>query len=173
MKNKAEILINNLTQDIIDLYDIKLPIHNIDSVVKKLGGSVVESTNLYESGIKKWNDGFIIYIPQFLSLERRKYAIAHEIGHLFLHMGYIINLELWSNQKNMAYYMSNYPLEEEQASEFASAFLMPTKEYKKVMKKYTAGNKVQTAKIAEYFGVSVAMASSRGKSLGILQTFNL
>lgn len=35
MNNELRILINNLTQDIIDLYNIQIPIQNIDEVVKK------------------------------------------------------------------------------------------------------------------------------------------
>ena len=68
----------------------------------------------------------------------------------------------------MAYYESKYPLEEYQANDFAEALLMPKDVYKKVLDQYTVGNKVQTAKIAEYFGVSVSTAYSRGKSLGFL-----
>ena len=46
---------------------------------------------------------------------------------------------------------------------------MPRKVYKKVMDQYTVGNEVETDKVADYFGVSVSGASSRGKSLGYLQ----
>ena len=37
------------------------------------------------------------------------------------------------------------------------------------MNQYTSGNKVETYKIADYFGVSVSLASNRGKFLGYLQ----
>lgn len=68
----------------------------------------------------------------------------------------------------MVYYESKYPLEEYQANDFAEALLMPKDVYKKVLDQYTVGNKVQTTKIAEYFGLSVSTAYSRGKSLGLL-----
>ena len=45
---------------------------------------------------------------------------------------------------------------------------MPENEYEKIMNQYTIGNKVDTRKIAEYFGVSVSTAYSRGKLLGLL-----
>ena len=54
---------------------------------------------------------------------------------------------------------------------FAGALLMPKNEYKKIMNHCTTRNKVDTRKIAEYFGVSVSMASNRGKNLGYLKTF--
>ena len=39
-------LINHLTEDIIKLYDIKIPITDIDAVVEKLGGKVVNTSEL-------------------------------------------------------------------------------------------------------------------------------
>ena len=157
MNNKTNELINKLTQDIIKLYDIKIPINNINEVVEKLGGTIEETTIPSDLGIKKWNDVFIIFVPLSLSIERKRFAIAQELGHLFLHMGYMINTKLWNRQKNMTYYKSKYPLEEYQANEFAGALLMPKNEYKKIMNHCTTGNKVDTRKKAEYFGISVSM----------------
>lgn len=99
MNDKINTLINNLAQDIIELYEIKIPINNINEVAQKLGGTIEETTNISDSGIKKWNDRFVIYVPQLLSLKKRNFAIAHEIGHLFLHMGYSINQDIWNKQK--------------------------------------------------------------------------
>ena len=47
MNNELRMLINNLTQDIIDLYNIRIPIENINNVVMTLGGSVEESIDIY------------------------------------------------------------------------------------------------------------------------------
>jgi Zn-dependent peptidase ImmA (M78 family) len=164
-------LINNLTQDIIDLYNIQIPIQDINEVVGKIGGHVEESfdENMFDGSIRKQNNGFIIYVSPFQSAERRKFTIAHELGHLFLHMGYQINSNLWDGQKNATYYRSGDSLLEYQANEFAAAFLMPEKEYRKVMDQNTDGIKVATDKIASYFGVSISAASNRGKFLGYLQ----
>lgn len=46
---------------------------------------------------------------------------------------------------------------------------MPQKVYKEIMDQYTLGDKVETAKIASYFGVSISEASQRGKFLGYFQ----
>ena len=46
MNNELRMLINNLTQDIIDLYNIRIPIENINNVVMTLGGSVEESIDI-------------------------------------------------------------------------------------------------------------------------------
>lgn len=166
--NRITTMINNIAKDIIDIYDIHVPICNINDVVTVLGGRVEENNGICSSAIKKQDDGFVIYIPSSYSTERKRFAIAQELGHLFLHMGYKISQKLWDKQKNMVYYESKYPLEEYQANDFADALLMPKDVYKKVLEQCTTGNKVQTAKIAEHFGVSVSTAYSRGKSLGLL-----
>lgn len=166
--NKIVTMINSLAKDIIDAYDIHIPIHDMNDVVTMLGGCIEENNSVCDSAIKKQNDRFVIYIPSSYSTERKRFAVAQELGHLFLHMGYKISQKLWDKQKNMVYYESKSPLEEYQANDFADALLMPKDIYKKVLEQYTTGNKVQTAKIAEYFGVSVSVAYSRGKSLGLL-----
>ena len=167
--NRITKIINNIAEDVIDTYDIHIPIYDINNVVIALGGYVDESTDICNSDIMKQNDGFVIYIPSSYSAERKQFAVAQELGHLFLHMGYKISQKLWDKQKNMVYYESKSPLEEYQANDFADALLMPKDIYKKVLKQYTTGNKVQTAKIAEYFGVSVSTAYSRGKNLSYLK----
>ncbi len=172
MNEELRRLINNLTQDIINIYDIQIPIQNINDVVRQLGGYIEENVmpdNMVDGSIRKENDSFVISVSPFQSEERRKFTIAHELGHLFLHMGYIIYPELWSRQRDATYYRSGDSLVEYQANEFAAAFLMPKERYKEIMDRYTIGTSVETRKIAEYFGVSVSAASNRGKFLGYLQ----
>ena len=166
--NRITKIINNIAEDVIDTYDIHIPICNINDVVTTFGGYVYESADICNSDVMKQNDRFVIYIPSSYSTERKRFAVAQELGHLFLHMGYKISPKLWDNERNMVYYESRSPLEEYQANDFADALLMPKNVYKKVLEQYTTGGKVQTAKIAEYFGVSVSTAYSRGKSLGLL-----
>lgn len=170
INNELRTLINNVTQDIIDLYHVQIPIQNINDVVIALGGRVEESADIMSDGnISKQDNGFIIYVSPFRSSERRKYIIAHELGHLFLHMGYKINSELWNKQENAAYYRAGSSLLEYQAYQFAEALFMPKKSYKEIVKQYTIGDRVETAKIASYFGVSISEASQRGKFLGYFQ----
>lgn len=166
-------IINNLTEDIITQFGIKIPIDNIDDVVEKLGGRIVNTTGLAGLGdgcVCRSGEGFIIQVVPYQSGERKKFTVAHELGHLFLHMGYLIDEELWESEKTEQYYRNGTSAEEEyQANEFAAALLMPKKKYKEIMDKYTEGNIVYTARIAEEFGVSVAAASNRGKFLGYLK----
>lgn len=173
MDSELRMLINNLTQDIIDAYHIQIPILDIDYVVtQQLGGRIEESPNIEnmsDGSVRKEGNGFVIYVSPYQTTERRTFTIAHELGHLFLHMGYVINQELWERPASETYYRFGDSLKEYQANEFAAAFLMPKKKYKEIMDQFTQGNIVETGKVADYFRVSVSAASTRGKFLGYLQ----
>ena len=55
------------------------------------------------------------------------------------------------------------------ADEFALAFLMPEKEYAKVLKEHTRDSIVDTAAIARHFHVTLTDAANRGVQLGYLE----
>lgn len=166
-------LINELSDAVRDFYDIKIPINNIVECVKKMGGTVIEKSDMdsfADGRIKKTGEeSFEIEISSFQSQERKNFTIAHEIGHLFLHMGYIVDNDLWSTQSDRVYYRNGNSQEEYFANEFAAAFLMPKVEYRRIMDEHSDGNTVYTQEIAKYFNVSVEAASNRGKWLGYLQ----
>ena len=94
MDSELRMLINNLTQDIIDAYHIQIPILDIDYVVtQQLGGRIEESPNIEnmsDGSVRKEGNGFVIYVSPYQTTERRTFTIAHELGHLFLHMGYVM-----------------------------------------------------------------------------------
>lgn len=146
----------------------------MNEVVYTLGGILYEddTISLYSDGIvKKEITGynFSINIPQNQSAARKNFTVAHELGHLFLHMGYQINEELWKKSDDMIFNRRGNSESELQANEFAAAFLMPRNEYKKIMDRNSEGNTVYIGKVAEYFKVSIDAASYRGKWLGYLQ----
>lgn len=156
-----------------DVYSIKGPISDIDQVVQKMGGIVREDFSLdgFSDGrVRKLeNGGFEITVSPYQTVERRNFTIAHELGHLFLHMGFMTDEERWEAQNNISYYRSGNSELEYQSNEFAAAFLMPKAEYKEVMDENTDGNLVKTSKVAEYFHVSIDAAANRGKWLGYLR----
>lgn len=67
--------------------------------------------------------------------------------------------------------MQTFTTEQEQmANAFARALLMPENEYREQVKIHTLpDNKVDTAKIAEYFHVSISTAADRGYEMGLLE----
>ena len=83
LKESEEIkqVINHLTQDIIDLYHIQIPIQDIDEAVKMFGGRVEEDREKYCKYcdfISKERDSFAIYISPYYKSERRKMIIAQQ-----------------------------------------------------------------------------------------------
>lgn len=173
LNNELKSLINDMAQTVLQLYNIPIPITNIDAAVKKMGGYIIEnpSINRFSDGrIRKAGDNtFSIEISPFQTEERRNFAIAQELGHLFLHMGFKNNIDKWRAQDHTPYYRNGNPELEYQANEFAAAFLMPQSKYKEIMDKNTDGTLVDTSKVAEYFHVSIDTAANRGKWLGYLE----
>ena len=165
-------LIEKLTTDVISIFQIHYPIDNIYEIVERIGGEVFEDEGLseYSDGfIQRMGDRFKIVVSQQQPRNRKNFTIAHELGHLFLHMGYLIDDELWNKQGNLTYYRSGNSEQEYQANEFAAALLMPREQYVRIMNQNSDGNTVYIDKVAEYFNVSINAASNRGKWLGYLE----
>lgn len=162
-------MINSLAEDILNIYNISVPIQNIGDIVEVLGGVIQKETSFSDGTVKREGDGFRIIVFPYQDEKRERFTIAHELGHLFLHMGYRTNQELWEKQENNICYRIENSEKEYQANEFAAAFLMPASKYLDVLKKVAENNVVDTSKIAEYFNVSVEAASNRGKFLGYLR----
>lgn len=168
MNNNMRELIDKFTKDLIDVLNIQIPIKDITKIVYDLGGEIC-SCSLNNDRVEKNNDSFIIYVSDEQGEQRRNFTIAHELGHLFLHMGYLIDRKLWEDNSNTIYRRLGVSEMEYQANEFAASLLMPKNEYEKVMLENIEGNKVKTENIAKYFNVSIEAASNRGKFLGFLE----
>ena len=174
-------LINHLTEDIIKLYNIKIPIENIDAVVEKLGGKVVNTFVLHHKMencyVKKQGNSFVILIDDRIkNSPDRTILIARELGNLFLFMGYQTNRKLWDEFPDERVYKTNYMFRSEDvkkewmAHDFGLALTMPEEEYRKITDQYTNDEKVETLKIANYFHVDLASARFRGEKLGVIQS---
>ena len=173
MDSSTRIFIDNLAEAVIDAYGITIPIDNIEDVVKKIGGEIVEKADLddlYDGTIRKVDQSsFSIVISPFQSEGRKDFTVEHELGHLFLHMGFGVDPDLWSRQNDTIYRRFGTSEQEYQANEFAAALLMPQKEYlSELLRNKTDDGKVCISEIADYFHVSNAAAGNRGKFLGYL-----
>lgn len=164
--------INSLAQNIINFYNITIPITNIESVVKLIGGEIEEKFNfddMCDGSISKYGiNSFRIIISPYQNNERKSFTIAHELGHLFLHMGYMTNDSVWQTQYQAVYRRFGATEQEYQANEFAAALLMPINNYRQIIDKYSIGNQVNIAEVAKYFKVSISAATNRGRFLGYL-----
>ena len=98
----TKVMINSLAEDILNVYDISVPIQNIGDIVEILGGTIQKETSFSDGAVEKEGDGFRIIVSPYQDEKRERFTIAHELGHLFLHMGYRTNKELWARQENKA-----------------------------------------------------------------------
>lgn len=168
MDNATRTMINSLTQDILSSFEIQIPIQDIDKIVVSLGGSIQTDNSSADGSVEKEGDSFKILVSPFQDEKRRRFTIAHELGHLFLHMGYLTNAELWERQDENRYHRLGSSEKEYQANEFAAAFLMPEADFIIQCEECKNENDmVNVTKVANYFNVSAQAATVRGSVLGL------
>lgn len=163
--------IHSLAERIHNELKLDIPV-DLQIVIRKLKGELKEDSydDLVDAKIEKVGDTFKISVNDKKPKLRNNFSIAHELGHLFLHMGYLINPAKWQKVQmytDSVYYRFGHDSEELEANEFAAAFLMPETKYRKVVKEYSKNNLCDISKIAERFGVSEEAALNRGRWLKI------
>lgn len=177
MNAKKRQEINKLATVVINTLELGFPIP-VEDIPSKLGGTLnfeevlTEEGEKIEAKISKEGNSFQIIINPNRSDRRRRFSIAHELGHLFIHMGYLINEDKWSSTndyKDSVYYRKGYNSEEYEANEFAAALLMPEQKFKDIAKQYLKNGRYELEPIAEYFDVSIDAARNRGRWLRLFQ----
>ena len=167
--------ISELTDKIREKYNIKTPIQDMTEIVKQIGGYVIQKYNFdsyYDATVMKTNDKFYIAIPIISDIQRKNFVIVHELGHLFLHMGFKTNIKVWDNQVLNQYRRFSMLEQEIQANEFAVSFLMPKDEYINEIELQTKNNKnidINIKAISEKFNVSHVLAYNRGYDMIIIK----
>lgn len=139
---------------------------DIMKLVEELGGVV------YEAGYIKMNqnsmivdpedNSFKIYVSASEGIRRQKFTIAHEIGHYFIHY------KGGDPEKpQTVYYRTSWAAggsKEYEANIFAANLLMPEKEFKKIFNNCNEDLSI----VADEFGVSIAAAEVRARSLELI-----
>ncbi|MHA4213480.1 ImmA/IrrE family metallo-endopeptidase [Bacillus cereus] len=168
--------INELAYNLHDILDLKVPVA-IERVPESLGGAIKYVDSLeegMEAKIEKMPSGhekkFIITLQRETCEQRRRFSIAHELGHLFIHMKYLIDQQEWEKNeeyKDSVYYRYGHGMEENEANEFAGAFLMPKDKFLEVAQENFKQGKYHLDPIAKYFDVSVSAVRVRGRWLNL------
>lgn len=156
------------------LYNIigKTPGFDIVKAVEKMGGRVIFDKNLLPPGIDaKINTtqenskfDFEIICVKSTSEDYTRFCIAHELGHLFLHM---VEKDTEGRLKLIhdSYYKSSQvSLCEWEAEEFAACLLMPEEEFRTAIEECDG----DVIEIADTFKVSPQSVIMRCKRLGII-----
>ena len=115
-------------------------------------GNNISGAILYEDEKDKKNP--TIYINSENPTTRRRFTLAHELGHLFLHNGKKLRIDNLNYSGDDSKTIS----EETEANYFAASLLMPKDD---LLDKIDEGYTIQ--EIAEYFGVSEAAVRNRIK----------
>ena len=169
-------LTEQFIEDLINIYELPVPVTDFDNFVNNIGGSIIynyiDHECFHKSFLKKVNNSFCIYVSPVDDVRTKRFMISQEIGHLFLHMGYKTNDSLWNTFGDNQIYENNksYSLEKQiAANSFAFALLMPKTEYTRILNLYTHDGKAIMKKIADYFGVTVSFSIMRGEDLGLIK----
>lgn len=165
--------IEDLAEHILNKYDVKIPIINIEELVEKLGGKVVYDNLQFDySCIEKTDDNsFLIkintndyfFIKHYGDEKYIKRIIANELGNLFLYMGYQLDKELWKSFSTQKEYHMGYG----KSQNFHYSLLMPKNIFTQIIKKYEDKNHmISPQAVADYFKVWRADVINRGEMLG-------
>jgi Zn-dependent peptidase ImmA (M78 family) len=144
---------------------------DVEGAVTRLGGCLrTVPVADHEAKIEKRDSAFLITLTEDRIATRQRFSIAHELGHLFLHMGYAIDEAKWQeadSYSDSVYYRYGYTEEEYEANEFAGALLMPRAEFERVAGQYRVASGYSINPIADHFLVSREAAIIRGRWLGL------
>lgn len=164
-------LIEEIAKTVRDGLQLSVPV-DINKAVNDLGGECVPVSDVeYDAKIEILGEtekisGFKIKYAQGQSERRIRFSIAHELGHLFLHM---LRSE-GEYSKNIYFRGKNTEnaRKEWEANDFAASFLMPEEEFVSFcIKERNDKNGVNINSIAEHFKVSKQAAFVRGEVLGL------
>ena len=154
---------------------------NLDSPVdasamaRALGGKVIVVSDdeiEHEACIEKKGETFEIKVKDFHP-PRMTFSIAHELGHLFLHMGYMTDEKRFAALADGHAYDRNTTYEfgkteeEYEANSFASELLMPRLQFLEAVRLFSSAGSCDIPRLANRFGVSKQAAVTRGRWLGV------
>lgn len=144
---------------------------SIEELIERVGGRLEVGTSGSgdeESGsiVARALDDFTIYVSRHTSLKRDRFTIAHELGHLLLHLGplkkadpdAVMRATRWVDEDDAGQRRAEW-----EANWFAAGFLMPSNEFKEIFEAQGLGG------VQSHFGVSGSAAQVRAKSLGLTE----
>jgi len=155
------------------LYKDTENIINIKDAIKEFGGELqyTKDTRGYADIKKGKKFNFKIEIDEYIKdTDKEKFAIAHELGHLFMHMGFVFDKEKWkefSPEQTYSIGFGEYTFLEAESDTFALALFMPRKRFMQVALKCSNGDGYSISEIADEFNVNRQWVVDRGRDLGL------
>jgi Zn-dependent peptidase ImmA (M78 family) len=162
----ASKIVNEQQLEIYRQFDCVLPF-DVVGFGKALGIDMKESKDLpakVSGFIKQIENQVSICVNKFDSLNRKRFTIAHELGHYFLHKDKLTDGII--DGVNTLNRDGTVDKIENEANDFAANLLMPEQVFKALWKRedYSVTN------VAEYFLVSESAIVTRAKFLKLIQS---
>jgi predicted transcriptional regulator len=170
--NASKVRISAFAEDLAQRFGFQ-PGDALEPLVTRLGGQIAYHNPTTSAGhipesIRVFNSRrFVIYIPSTTSLERDRFTVAHELGHLFLHYPMVTQQNPGACMVATRWVNENDPIQrraEWEANWFAAAFLMPAGAFRTAFHNHSA----VLGAVAATFGVSLAAAEVRARNLGLV-----
>lgn len=168
--------INNIANAVRETLGINSDNFDINQVVEQLHGRIVINPFCTSEAcvIKDTSNNSLFTIEldnSSYNYSRERFSIAHELGHLFIHMKYLIDMDAWNQLAEHTSHARNinapYSVKESEANEFAAAFLMPKDRFIEYAEQTSDSSGYRLDLIASNFNVSMESAKIRGKILGL------
>lgn len=160
-------------QKIYNKYASRIPF-DVISFAQDLGIEVLESDKLEKTTrgyIKEFpNNKVVICINKNNYFNRKRFTIAHELGHYFLHREKLINMIIEAeNYEPAMYHNDDLNNEEKEANNFGATLLMPKEQFVKLwnIEDYPI------EAMAKYFLVSELAIYNRARFLGLISNSHL
>lgn len=174
MDTKKASEIAELAKIVRESLELDVPVDVVEAV-KRLGGSLKEVPSGLggpEATVRRKGERFEITLREHPVPARKRFSVAHEIGHLLLHMGYLIDPQRWdhsSEYQDSVYNRFGHGVEENEANAFAAAFLMPAEQFRHAVAELGGQAAFPVKQLALRFKTSASAALRRGEELGILR----
>lgn len=164
--------IQNITQRIRQICNITTPAIPLPEVMRQLHiHQHVPQDYIFgdaEQARKDDATSASIVAPQIKENGDGKFIIAHMMGHLILHMGYLTSPEVWEQQPEQRFQRFSARVQEEQANAFAMELLMPQQLFQETVKANVQNGAIDMDAVAMAFQVNRSLAVRRSAELGLI-----
>lgn len=144
---------------------------NVDKLIQDLDGEVEEHNESFVIISKGGeNTSFVITLPTLTNISERKYLLAHSIGHLLIHMNYLLDDDSWNDVDDYydsAHYRQGHNIENYEADAFAMELLLGRKSFFRIAKENLIDGVYKTEEISKHFEVPTRYVIERGRKVGL------
>ena len=168
--HKSQLMVNDMADQVRNIYNIEIPIANLEDVVSKIGGIVKYDARCC-GYVEKNYKLFTIHVADNSDFRIKNFSIAQQLGKMFLFTDFVLDRKDTFGEDYIISdirYLQKDPVN--WTNEFAGALFMPKAQFIRVAKENVdSNNRVAHKVLAEHFNVTYSTASWRGKRLGIFE----